>query len=241
MLSGAFYCPKQIIGKILMSKKNDKEEISREICKAAKMYKEHLVGKRFIYVFDGRYIEVLYKNVNFKHLTGVECNMSARDFYRNALKDRLQGAQIYFTKDHPYSLCKRKVKHLCDIAILASSENFMLEEIVTDSRTYKFGTTDLEFSLCMNKEHDQNGAEKGECYIVESLRDEDCFSKSRNVYTVTHILSKSNTVSCYTDILFIDKTTSLRGLPDSVLCMLDEKLLAQESSETDEIKACENQ
>lgn len=69
-----------------MSKKSDKEHIVKEICEAAKLYKATLVGKRFLYVFDGRYIEVLYKNVNFKHLTGVECNMSAADFYRNALK-----------------------------------------------------------------------------------------------------------------------------------------------------------
>lgn len=74
-----------------MSKKIDKEQIAREICKAAKLYKEHLVGRRFVYVFDSRYIEVLYKAVNFKHLTGVECNMSAKDFYKNALKGRLQG------------------------------------------------------------------------------------------------------------------------------------------------------
>ena len=48
-----------------MSKKIDKEAIAKEICKAARLYKEHLVGKRFAYVFDGRYIEVLYKNENF--------------------------------------------------------------------------------------------------------------------------------------------------------------------------------
>ena len=42
-----------------MSKKNDKEHIVKEICKAAKLYKANLVGKRFLYVFDGRYIEVL--------------------------------------------------------------------------------------------------------------------------------------------------------------------------------------
>lgn len=72
-----------------MSKKIDKEQIAKEICKAAKLYKKHLVGRRFVYVFDARYIEVLYKTVNFKHLTGVECNMSAKDFYKNALKGRL--------------------------------------------------------------------------------------------------------------------------------------------------------
>lgn len=73
-----------------MSKKSDKEKIAKEICKAAKLYKQHLAGRRFVYVFDDRYIEVLYKNVNFKHLTGVECNMSAKDFYKNALKNKLQ-------------------------------------------------------------------------------------------------------------------------------------------------------
>ena len=210
-----------------MSKKIDKEAIAGEICKAAKLYKEHLVGRRFIYVFDGRYIEVLYKTENFKHLTGVDCNMSAKGFYRNALKNRLQGPQIYFSGRHPYSLCKRKVKHLCDISVLASSENFMLEEIVTEKKTFKFGTTDLEFSLCMNKEYDDNGAEKGDCYIVESLRDEDCFSKSKSAYVVTHILAKDNTARTYTDVLFIDKSSSLQELPDEVLKMADESLFEE--------------
>lgn len=208
-----------------MSKKIDKEAIAKEICKAAKLYKEQLVGKRFVYVFDERYIEVLYKSENFKHLTGVECNMSAKDFYRNALKNRLQGPQIYFTSRHPYSLCKRKVKHLCDVSILAGSENFMLEEIVTDTKTYKFGTTDLAFSLCMNREYYEDGTEKGDCYIVESLRDEDCFSRSKKAYVVTHILARANTEHIYTDVLFVDKSSKLQELPAEVLKMTDEKLL----------------
>ena len=147
-----------------MSKKIDKEQIAKEICKAAKLYKKHLVGRRFVYVFDARYIEVLYKTVNFKHLTGVECNMSAKDFYKNALKGRLQGPQIYFTKDHPYSLCKRKVKHLCDISILASSENFMLEEIVTD--TSPDGKGDLLSVL-------ERIFSQGNCRTSDGIRTED--------------------------------------------------------------------
>ena len=216
-----------------MSKKSDKEHIVKEICEAAKLYKANLVGKRFLYVFDGKYIEVLYKNVNFKHLTGVECNMSAADFYRNALKNRLQAPQIHFSSSHPYSLCKRKIKHLCEISILASTENFMLEEIVTNTRTYKFGTTDLNFSLCMNKEYDSYGNEIGDCYIVESLRDEDCFSRSKSAYTVTHILSKNNDAANYTDLLFMDKSVTLNDLPASALKMLDGQLLTSHA-ETDD-------
>ncbi|MFR2373639.1 MAG: hypothetical protein ACLS8T_39400 [Anaerobutyricum sp.] len=37
----------------------------------------------------------------------------------------------------------------------------MLEEIVTDTRNYKFGTTDLNFTLCLNKEYDDKGQQKG--------------------------------------------------------------------------------
>lgn len=55
-----------------MSKKSDKEHIVKEICEAAKLYKANLVGKRFLYVFDGRYIEVLYK----------KCKLQAFDWCR---------------------------------------------------------------------------------------------------------------------------------------------------------------
>lgn len=44
--------------KISMSKKIDKEQIAREICKVAKLYKEHLVGRRFVYVFDSRSMQL---------------------------------------------------------------------------------------------------------------------------------------------------------------------------------------
>lgn len=217
---------KQVGKKIDIKKKTiDKKLIVKEICDAAKLYKENLVGKKFIYVFDGRYIEVLFKRKNYRHLTGVECNMSAEDFYKNALKNRLRANQIYFSKNHPYDLCKKKLKHLTDVSNLATGESFMLEEIVTSTKTYKFGTTDLDFSLCMDREYDHQGNAVGECYIVESLRDGDEISKSKAAYEVTHILSKSNTAAKYTDVLFVDKDETLNTLPADVLLMIDESLL----------------
>ena len=54
-----------------MAKEQDRKEIVSRIGDAAKLYRDRLVGKRFMYVFDGRYIEVIYKAENFRHLTGV--------------------------------------------------------------------------------------------------------------------------------------------------------------------------
>jgi hypothetical protein len=203
----------------------DKKVFAREICEAAKLYKENLVGKKFIYVFDQRYIEVLFKRKNFKHLTGIECNLSAEDFYKNALKNHLSPSQIFFTKEHPYELCKRKMKHLRDISSLATGESLMLEEFITQSKSYQFGTTDLNFSLCMDYEYDMHGNVIGDCLIAWSLRDGDEVSKAKHAYVVTHILSKDNTAAKYTDVVFLDKGESIASLPEAVRAMVDESLL----------------
>ena len=46
-------------------KTKERKEIIKTIENAAKVYKDQLVGKTFLYVFDGRYIEVMFKAENF--------------------------------------------------------------------------------------------------------------------------------------------------------------------------------
>ncbi len=93
-----------------MSKSQDRLEIVRAISDAAELYREHLVGRQFMYVFDGRYIEVIYKTENFRHLTGVDTPLSAKRFYSYAARRILAASQISFSARHPYALCVRKLK-----------------------------------------------------------------------------------------------------------------------------------
>ena len=180
-----------------------------------------------MYVFDGRYIEVIYKAENFRHLTGVETFLSAKRFYSYAARKILTADQIGFNAKHPYDLCVRKVEHIGEVATMAGSESFLLEEIKTDTQSYKFGTTDLNFTLCMNKELDDQGNEKGDCFVVQFLRDEDCFSRSKEAYSVTHIFSRANDKKKYTDLLFLDKNADMNNLPQEVKKLLDDCLLPQ--------------
>ena len=135
------------------------------------------------------------------------------------------GVAVREGPNHPYALSMRKLRHLGDIAKMSSSESFMLERISTDTQNYKFGTTDLHFTLCMGKPTDAEGNVVGDCFVVESLRDEDCFSKSADVFAVTHILSKSNDAKKYTDILFMDAAATLDDFPNEVKQMLSNELL----------------
>lgn len=210
-----------------MSVREDRKNAATLISTAAQSYKNLLVGKRFLYVFDGRYIEVLFESKNFRHLTGVSTNLSAERFFKYAVGQKLAVSQIWFDANHPYALSMRKLKHLNDIANMSSSENFMLEDICTDTKSYKFGTTDLHFTLCMGKPTDTDGNEIGDCFIVESLRDEDCFSRSAGAYVVTHILSRPNDKKKYSDILLMDKSATLSDLPCEVKQMLSDELLRQ--------------
>ena len=41
-----------------MSKAQDKKDVAAKICAAAQKYKQNLVGRHFLYAFDGRFIEV---------------------------------------------------------------------------------------------------------------------------------------------------------------------------------------
>lgn len=59
-------------------KQQDREKIVQEIKKAAALYKKYLVGKRFLYVFEGRYIEVIYKSANIFYTTASVCVVQAK-------------------------------------------------------------------------------------------------------------------------------------------------------------------
>lgn len=201
-----------------MGRAEDRKAIVAAINQAAELYRRFLVGKSFMYVFDDRYIEVIYKTVNFKHLTGVDSHLSANQFFKLASKGKLAASQIDFSNRHPYTLCRRKVAHIVQLASFATSECFMLEDISTKTQRYKFGTTDLHFSLLMNY--------RGGCYVAESLRDEDCFSKSRDVHLVTHIFSRPNDKKLYDSLLFKDGDFDDSQLPRTIKSLLDSCLLA---------------
>ena len=208
-------------------KTQERKEIIKTIENAARVYKDQLVGKTFLYVFDGRYIEVMFKAENFKHLTGVDSSLSAKRFLKLAVHNMLGENQISFSSRHPYALCKKKLGHITEIASFASSESFMLEEISTNSFTYKFGTSDLNFTLCMGEDLDSYGIKKSRCLVAQSLRDGDCFSKSKNVYAVSHILMKKNDEKLYGEVCFLDKTLASDPIPDFIRNHVSEVVLSK--------------
>lgn len=197
-------------------KSQHKQQIANTIIAAVQNYKDYMVGKTFMYVFDNRFIEVVYRTKDFAHLTGVDSHLSANDLYRDSIRGKLKSSQFYFSKRHPYDLCLKKIDHIENLSIFTNSELFLLETVLTDTTIFQFGMTDLDFTLCLGKDLDKQGNEKSSFYIAKSLRAEDCFDRATNVYEVRYIFSKSNDERLYNTINYIDDSCNISLLSDFI-------------------------
>lgn len=207
-----------------MTQREERIKIVAKIKTGANIYKKYLLGNTFLYVFNDKYIEVSFRKQDFAHLTGVDTKLSAKDLYKEAIRGTLTEKQIYFSARHPKSLCLKKVDCLQNLHQCVLSEGFILEDITTQSATYKFGFTELNFTLCFGEDLDVNANKKSEYFIVQSLRDEDCFGKSSDVFEIDYIYRKRNNEKLYTDLLFCNKVPE--EIPGSIKNLIkNEKLL----------------
>lgn len=205
----------------------DKKAILKDIVLAAQAYEKELVGRTFLYVFEGKYVEVTYRIRDFKHLTGVETTSYATPFYKDALKNKLQTGQFTFSARHPYDLCVRKMQHLLNLPIVTKTDIIVLEKIATNTKTYEFGFTELNFTLCLDKDLDPEGHPRSNCYVPESLRDEDSFSRSGTQYECNYIFSKKNTEKYYDTLCYFDGKVNISDLPDEIKAYLSPEFLTQ--------------
>lgn len=203
----------------------NKIQITQTIIRAASIYKSKMVGYSFLYVFEDRYIEVIYRAKDFMHLTGVDSDLSAMAFYREAVRGRLRHSQIYFSQRHPYDLCVRKINQLQNIAAVTDSEIFILEDLTTDTFTYKFGLTELNFTLCLKADTDYFGNTVSDKYVARSLRSEDSVPRSSDAYEVHYIFAKRNDERFYNDLRYIDERYEISNFPEEILNKIDDTLL----------------
>ncbi|MCD8022951.1 MAG: PBECR4 domain-containing protein [Lachnospiraceae bacterium] len=183
-----------------------------------------MVGHSFLYVFEGRSIEVVYRTKDFMHLTGVDSHCSAEQFYKDAIRGKLQPQQIFFSARHPYDLCVRKMSQLNNLNRVIDSAIFILEDTETNTFTYKFGLTDLKLTVCLSEDTDENGKVVGDHYIARSLRVEDSFDRADGAFEVQYIFSKKNDQRKYDTIMYMDKGMTIEELSSEVQEILDDSI-----------------
>ena len=118
-----------------------------------------------MYVYGDEYFEVSFPIDHFLHLTGVETRLSAKDFYKNAKKSILTNNQFYFDARHVYANAKKKFPCLKRLPELTNEMVCVLKDMETMTITYKLSVTNLEFTLGLTENIDNNGNKINDLFL----------------------------------------------------------------------------
>lgn len=199
-----------------------KSQIIKRIHNAAIKYKTYFIGNTYMFVYDNKCIEVMFKKSSFMHLTGVASNLNADDFYKHAIiRNGLRPAEIYFNSNHPYDLADRKTQCLADLYRITIEDVLVATDVITMTFAYTIGITNLKFVICLGDDTDSAGNLKGSCMIPYSFRIQEIEnSKFNNLYEVTHILKKKTGERKYSTLTF-GKQGSIKDLPIEIQEKID--------------------
>ena len=181
-----------------------KSAILKKIPNAAKNYQRYLAGKTFMYVYEGKSIEVVFKNSSFLHLTGINTKLKAKEFYKHAkTKNGLKVQEFFFDKNNPYDLAEKKTEHLEDLYRITNMEVLITEDVVTFTANYKIGITDLQFILLCGENRDKHGKLIDDCLVPYSFRIEEIGNeKFGELYEVDFIFCKQTNESKHIERAF---------------------------------------
>lgn len=202
----------------MSTKTEKKENIRHEIIESAIVYSQELAGKTFLYVFKDEYFELYFPVDRFLHLTGVKSVLSAKNFYKSAKRRLLTDRQFYFDSRYPYDNARKKLPCIIRLSELTRNIVCVLKDLKTYSITYKLSLTNLEFTLGLTENKDDNGNLINKLMVPMTLRVEDSsVEKSSGGEIVDFIFCKDSSHNLYDTIMFIDKT---KKIPDSIVDML---------------------
>ena len=204
-----------------MATKTDKKNAIRQgIIDSAVIYSSDLAGKTFLYVYGNDFFEVSFPVDHFLHLTGVETELSAKNFYKNAKKGILTNNQFYFSVRHPYANAKKKLPCLKRLPELTNEMVCILKDMQTVTIIYKLSVTNLEFTLGLTENFDKNGKKINDCFLPMTLRVKDSsVEKSTDGDIVDFIFSKEASNGKYCNLIVKDES---KNIPDSVRHLIDD-------------------
>lgn len=213
----------------MATKTEKKKAIRQDIIEAAKIYSQNLAGKAFLYVYGEEYFEVSFPVENFLHLTGVETNLSAKDFYKNAKKAKLSDKQFYFDTRHPYATAKKKLPCLKRLPELTNDMVCILKDMKTVTIVYKLSVTNLEFTLGLTENTNNEGNRINDFFLPRSLRVEDTsVEKSNDGEIVDFIFAKDASIASYDTLLVEDKN---KMIPKSIEHLISKEFYNAKSND----------
>lgn len=189
------------------------EHIRQQIIAASKIYRDNLAGKVFLYVYGESYFEVVFPVDRFRHLTGVNSSISAKEFYEKAKDSTLSAGQIIFDREHTYRGAKKKLPCLLVLPSITNDVVCVVKDMRTVTITYKIGVTNLDFTIGLTANTRPDGSKINNWFLPRTLRVKDkAIENSVDAEFVDFIFSKDASTDRYTQISYADKNKNPPGV-----------------------------
>ena len=199
------------------NKEYQKNEIIKRICESAIRYKENLLNKNVIFIFENKksqnidFIEVAFYDTYYLHLTGMKYYKNARTFFRDCLNNKISPHNIKMRKA-PFTQLKLQVLENA-MAINKSAKrignfnnnkvNITIEKVIGNTY-YCIGFSNLDSK---NK--------KLKYYYPKTLLQENLKNNIIDDNKIIAILSKNKNQKLYNEITYLSKETTLLRLKEN--------------------------
>lgn len=206
-----------------------KDEARRRVLNCAKQYRDKLVNKKMLIIYRDRqdnmirYIEVVFYERNYQHLTGIELvdkdgkilHNQSMNFYRKCIENKLALDEIKLKKDGTSHLKLAALPVLMDIAKVTK-----ITGDYNNIRPYLFVDKvmgGVNFCLGLSKEKD--------IYVPSSALLEDIKKITNTPSQVLAILEKDVNSKIYSTVKHVAKGLNLNNiiLPNEVQILIDLK------------------
>lgn len=206
-----------------------KEDARRRVLNCAKQYQQRLLNKKLIIIYREkkdnviRYIEVVFHERNYQHLTGLELidkkgnvlRNQSMNFYRKCIENKLSVEELRFKQDGTTQLKLEALPVLMDVTkITKITGNY------NNVRPYLFVDKVIGgVNFCLGLSRDDN------VYVPSSALLEDIKRLTEAPSQVLAILEKDVGTDIYSTIKHVAKGLNLSNitLPQEINAMIDLK------------------
>ncbi len=205
----------------------DKKQGMTIISDCAKLYKENLLDKNLLIIYEDKtdktstkYFEVLFKAKNFLHLTGIESpkDIPSKRFFELALKSKLPLDRISFKADGTTEMKLSILKNTMKIHKLAKMVGYY-NDTKPQLKTEKIAGT---ISMCVGFVEDNN------IYVPNTVLKEDVRNVTNSPQSrILAIYSKDKSEEKYSERTYLAKNINDTMFPKEILELitkLDNKL-----------------
>lgn len=196
------------------NKEYSKKEIINRLYAGAKAYKENLLNKNILFIFENKKekklesIETIFLASNFLHLTGIEYPKSANKFLNDCLENKISKNNIYiknkvFTKLKLEVLENAMCINKCAKAIGDFNQNkvnIKIEKVIGNTR------------CCLGLSNLNSNKQKLKYYYPKTLLQDNLKNNVLNENKILAILSKNKNQKLYNEITYLSNKVLLSNL-----------------------------